>query len=183
MRLNFSTRTLLVATAFVGAGCATILHPNLFISSGLFLVAVVLLLVGIVAALVRKGPARAYWIGFVVFGVSYFSLAMHWDRAAARPDNSSYSYRFPITNAIVWARWKISGEQPPFVQLSGPGFQYMQSTTPFWGSSGWISTSTTFDPVIDRFSNALLGGHSLITVLFAIAGGWIGSRLGAREDP
>jgi hypothetical protein len=183
MRLSFSIRALLVSTAIVGAGCSTVLHGNALLTSGLFLFAVVSLLFGIVAALVRRGPARDYWIGFVVFGVGYFGLALHWDRAVARPDNSSYGYRFPITNVIVWARWKTSGEQPPMVTMSGPGFQWMQTTAPYWSSSGWMSTSATFYPTLDRFSNTVLGGHSLSTVLFAIAGGWAGSRFGVRSEP
>src|SRR5262249_22315984 len=74
-RLNLSMRRLLIGTAAIAVGCGALVSANDFIGSLVLTTTVVVLLVAIVAALMRTGRARAFWIGFAIAGVGYFLLA------------------------------------------------------------------------------------------------------------
>ena len=73
-RFQFSLRALLGATAFVAVACSTLLYASGTIASVVFTVTVIVLLAAIVAALFRQGTARAFWVGFAIFGWSYVWL-------------------------------------------------------------------------------------------------------------
>lgn len=74
-RFQFSLRALLGATAFVAVACSTLLYASATIASVVFTLTVVVLLAAVAAALFRRGAARAFWVGFAIFGWAYLLLA------------------------------------------------------------------------------------------------------------
>ncbi len=97
MRIRFTLRQLLGLVVYVAIACAGLLHPTANMASAVFTLTATLLFVGVLAAVGRKGSARAFWIGFAVAGWGYLWMA-HW------ADEESY---YQITSP-----WKL--------QTSGP---------------------------------------------------------------
>ena len=66
--VQFSIRQLLIAVAFVGLGMAALLNANPWWQSAAWTVTILLLSAAILLAVYRVEQARAFWIGFLVFG-------------------------------------------------------------------------------------------------------------------
>lgn len=97
MRFRFSLRQLMALVVFVAIGCAGLVHPSRYLASAIFTLTVMALFVAVLAAVGRKGPRRAFWIGFAIAGWGYF-WAAHW------ADETSY---FDIQT-----RWKLQTDGP-----------------------------------------------------------------------
>lgn len=59
----------------VALGCAALRQPSEFGVSAAITALVGALFMGILAALFRRGEARAFWLGFALFGGGYFVIA------------------------------------------------------------------------------------------------------------
>ena len=70
-RLRFSLTRLLVSVSLLAVACAALLTPSEFWAAVACGLAMLLLATATLAALVRQGPARAFWIGCAVFGWGY----------------------------------------------------------------------------------------------------------------
>ncbi len=84
-RFQFSLRALLGSAVFVAVACPSLLYASETIASLVFTATAVLLLAAVVAALFRRGPARAFWVGFAIFGWGYLWLAYRPDNPFALP--------------------------------------------------------------------------------------------------
>ena len=71
--MRFSILTLLGLVALAAIATAALLNANDICGRVSYSVTFVVLLVAVVAAIVLRGRLRAFWIGFAVFGVAYFS--------------------------------------------------------------------------------------------------------------
>jgi hypothetical protein len=183
MNIRFSMRAILAATALIAVDIVSILHPHPLLSAALVVAAGLRVLVGIVAAIVRRGPARAYWVGLAVFGVAYFALCTVWDRVIPSPSTGTYRFGLPTTNLVVWMRWQFLGES---VSGSPTYMTPTQSLTMFGG--GWVSSAGitiwpgSFSLFQDPLTNAIQAGHSLFVAVFAWLGGWVGNTFSKRNE-
>src|SRR5215213_4447474 len=75
MRIRFSTKGLMIATAFVSVAFAGFIYPNPIFAAGVYTGAFVIILCGIPAAVLGHGHLRAYWIGFTICGAGFFAFA------------------------------------------------------------------------------------------------------------
>src|SRR5438876_2766461 len=71
---RFTIRKLLAATAVVALGCLALLKSSDMVAAAMMGAVALMLMAGIVLAIYRLGDARAFWIGFAVFGWSYLFL-------------------------------------------------------------------------------------------------------------
>jgi hypothetical protein len=69
--MRFSLMTLLAILSVLAICLAAILYPNIYVATFFSTAMLVLVLFGISAAKICGGGARAYWVGFSVFGGSY----------------------------------------------------------------------------------------------------------------
>lgn len=66
--LQFSLRHLLIAVAFVAVACTALLNANVWWVGGIWLITIGALVVGVLAAVFRRGERQAFWIGFAIVG-------------------------------------------------------------------------------------------------------------------
>src|SRR3954452_7502725 len=75
MRIRFSIKGLMIATAFASVAFAGFIYPNPILAASVYTGAFVIILCGIPAAALGNDRVRAYWIGFTICGAGFFALA------------------------------------------------------------------------------------------------------------
>jgi hypothetical protein len=151
------------------------------------------ILFGIAAAMLRHGRARAFWVGFAVFGAGYFALVTY----SKRDENNAA--------ARLMRQW--GWQQPQITQTAEPQLVTSifliwadQHLRPMRAQAGPANLVTAPDGTLVRTTRQPIGltmrgnvaginfefvtiGHAIFTVLFALAGGFLGSWIYRRESP
>jgi hypothetical protein len=170
--LRFSLKTMLLLFTVVAVCIAGLVYSNIAWAAFFYTVAFVIVLTGIVGALVRRGPARAFWIGFALFGGGYFALALIGENSLARFGSDMRQGAQPpklaTTQVFIWAERYIHTDasnnsntarfNPNLVFNSG-GIAYYQ-----------LTPSQYFVQI----------GHSIFTLIIALMGGWIGLQFSRK---
>jgi hypothetical protein len=165
--LQFSLLTLFGLVTIVALGCAALRSPSELWASSLFTFTIVVLLAAILRAILRRGPARAFWIGFALFGWGYLLLIFGpWFGRCPAPPLLS-------TEALTYLQAKLHKSQPaPPQMITAPPYSQMVVSG---GSGGAVTTVwSTVSPAplgpagIDWFQSI---GHSLLAQFAGILGG------------
>jgi hypothetical protein len=155
--VRFSLKTLLVLFTAIPVAIAGLLYANMVWGALFYTTAFLLLLTGIVGAIVRQGRARAFWIGFAVFGMGYFCVALAGENGVARYQTnnmqSSFDPKLATSKLLIWSK--------PYLQQGAAS-----NVTP---SSRAMFLSTIAN------DDYLIVGHSIFTVIVAMIGGWVGT--------
>ena len=177
MRVRFSLRQLMALVAFVAIGCGGLIRPSVYLASLIFTGTLLVLLVAILGAVGRRGPARVFWIGFAIAGSGYLWLA-HW------ADEESYT---------VSTDWRLQTSGPLFTTKllrlahgalhpapqgnpGGRGFFAVPlepTLAPVFGqmripNPNSAAAAATYEAELGAFMRI---GHSLWALLFAYLGG------------
>jgi hypothetical protein len=183
-RFRFTIASLLVVVLVLGVGIAALREASDFWNSGVFTVALGVMVVSVFLAIHRSDSRRAFWLGFALFGGGYLALSLV----------PSIESRLMTTKALAYLDSKVPGRTQTFftVRLAGagpgtPGNQLQAvafspqgnqvatssvGTVRLWDVatgrlvSGWGGTSENFVRI----------GHSLLALL----AGWIGGLLSRR---
>jgi hypothetical protein len=167
--MRFSLRMLLVLFTVVAVSVAGLLYANPAWAAFFYTTAFGFVLTGVVGAVVRHGPARGYWIGFAIFGGGYFALALIHENfllryAVDRP--MGQEPRLATSQLFLWAERYIhrnaSGDR-------STGFGPGRPATFSMGGVSYVPASPT-----DYFVEV---GHSILTLVLAVIGGWVGKTL------
>jgi hypothetical protein len=75
-RFRITIAQSLAIVLFVGLACAAMRICNVWTSSAVFTIAVVMVLAAFLGAIGRKGHARMIWAGFGIFGLAYILLGL-----------------------------------------------------------------------------------------------------------
>jgi hypothetical protein len=148
--MRFSLKVLLVAFTSVAVSFAGLIYANLPWASSFYTAAFVVVLTGVVGALVRPWPERGYWIGFALFAGGYFWLALVAEgslRFAGFQRGATLEPKLATTHLLLWSERSLRAENSPrgaFGVNRGPTEYFLQV------------------------------GHSIFTLLFALAGGKLG---------
>jgi hypothetical protein len=73
-KFRFSIRTILIIIAYAAIALPGLVHPTRAWVGVMYGITVVLLFYSIVTAIYQTERARAFWIGFALFGVGYLGL-------------------------------------------------------------------------------------------------------------
>lgn len=159
MALRFSIKTLLAAFTVVAVCCAGLTFANNAWANFFYTAALTMVLVGVVAAVVRRGPTRAFWIGFAVFATGHFVMADREERYLVLPGqyNINREPSLATTQLMLAARdWVASLTTPArprnpraIYAPQGPGIVQ-------------VGGQATFYP--DRPGNFVLIGNSIFTL-------------------
>jgi hypothetical protein len=170
--MRFSLKSLLAATLLVALGCVGVFYASRVMAAWFFTATLLALLFATVAALVRRRAARAYWIGFTVFGAPYFLISIFGDvRPIVNRDGQVSAWEEPrllTSQFLLWADNFARQRQPERAASVNPGAAYV-TLQMILLSRGWSG-------------HTLVIGHSLFTMLFALIGGGIGRWLYRSGD-
>jgi hypothetical protein len=115
-RWQFSLFTLLVAMTCVGLGCVALSSPSELWTGLVFVLAVGSLLVAGLCIVYRDGRARAFAVGFVIFGTAYFLVSQ-----GDTPDVPVAHTQLPTTRWGIALYLLLHGEQNvQTIQAVGP---------------------------------------------------------------
>jgi hypothetical protein len=184
-RFRFSIASLLLAVLTFGLAFAALREPTDPWDSAMLGLSLLLLLISTLFAVHRPGERRAYWLGFALFGWSYFVLSQI----------STIESRLPTTKGLAYLDSKIADR--------AFNMTFTIATTPTPGGPGqpvqaaaFMTTGTTLvtnQATGVRFWNAATGapmagpngtsenfvriGHSLLALVLAMIGGHLSRTL------
>jgi hypothetical protein len=168
--MRFSLRTLLVGFAFISVGCAGFLYANRLWATSSFTAALLFVVAGGVASLIRRGQAQAYWIGLTLFSGAYFWVAMFSEKLDPTAHGGNYwsEPKLATSTIILWLDDRLSeahiGNHSIWTTgaLGEGSYRVIES----WGPA----------------THSLKIGHSVFTVFFGLMGGWFGRWPAKRNE-
>ncbi|MBI3465756.1 MAG: hypothetical protein HY000_22290 [Planctomycetes bacterium] len=84
--LRFSLLGLMVAVVLAAVACAALRYASELWASAVLTAAIGMLLVSVLGMVLRRGPVRAFWFGFTLFGSAYLILVFApWCSVNVRP--------------------------------------------------------------------------------------------------
>jgi hypothetical protein len=161
--MRFSMKSMLATFVFVAVSFFGVLYANAFLATCFTTAAFLIVLCGILAAMLCVGRARAYWIGFAVFGAGYFLLAMFGERLID-PGSQSAIIVVESDNVVSAEPRLLTTEFLIWVE------EYIALLVP----SG--NEPRPYEHLVFFLTN----GHAIFTILFALIGGAMGSWMGRR---
>jgi hypothetical protein len=161
--LRFSIANLLTAVAIIAVGLAALNSPSRLTVGLVTIVTLGVLLAAILGAIYRAGEARAFWLGFAVFGWSYFLVAFSpvFSDVKAQIDLPLRAFR----DAFFTVRIPAGGDLTR-TQSMDTGYEPATNTTLAWPS--WHH----------HFGGTI---HCVVTLLFALVGGIVGQWFSASS--
>jgi hypothetical protein len=95
-----TVKGLMVIVAVIGVAIAALIRPYKFWAIVLSLLQVTLCLTAVLGLVFRRGPERAFWIGFALFGWAYFILTvvLFWQHDVV---NSPMSFPRAVGESLV----------------------------------------------------------------------------------
>jgi hypothetical protein len=202
-RFRFSVRNLLWAVLVLGLSLAVLQWNSAILASVAFTIFLGLLALGLTGAFCRRGAARAFWIGFTIFGWLYAETAfpLAGDNASpstwvlgflSRPYMSSQQPTSPVIltellfdfasvnsplrkGAKVMAQWRSGGYYEATISEIRGG-QYLATWTD--GSApSWV----TRNQIEVTSAAGRQAAHSVMAIFFALAGGGVAQAFFWRE--
>jgi hypothetical protein len=129
------------------------------------------LLAAVLGAVIRRGPARTFFLGFAVFGVTYF-VFVNWDWVGGPVGHdltdglrALAERAIPPDPNLATANSVYSSRNTPIPQLP-PGFNYFEA-------------AQNHEQRLGRFVQT---GRMALTLLFALLGGLVGRAIARSEE-
>jgi hypothetical protein len=154
-RIRFRIANLLVLVLFLAVGLAALRAATEPWDKALFGGTFVLLLVSVLLAVHRPGRARAFWLGFALFGWAYLVASLV----------PSVEARLPTTRALAYLDAKVPGRD-----YAGRELLWDTLTGNVLGGSGAASPE-----------HFLRIGHALLALAMGCAGGGLSRALAAGD--
>ena len=184
--LRFSLLSLMGAVLVVAVACAALRFASELWASAVLTTTIGMLLVGVLGSVLRRGPARAFWFGFTLFGSAYLILAFApWCYANVRP-------QFLTSKLLAYLHAKLQPASPLLSYGSDGGtvsLRVEQLATldsavvnaVAFSADGMllVSGTTTQRPTWEHFERV---GHSLFGLLVALLGGLLARYVFARRS-
>ena len=164
MRLQFSLLGVMGIIAFVAFACASLASPSFLWTSIVWTTAVAILAISVVAAVARHGESRCFWASFALFGWGYMALTLGpWFE-----DNTGEL--LPTRLMLDSIGLRLGFDVPDHTQIPG-----------IWLNLPYAQGQP---PARDLFHYVLflVSGHSLIAIMVALGGGFLGRVLYVPRD-
>lgn len=162
-RPRFSLRLLLALFLFVAVGCAALLRSTPIIASAVCGTSLLLRLAAIPLCAYRIGSRRAFWFGFALFGLSYYTIVCGpWQSPGADLQVVRLRGRLPTTKLLVWAHSKLPTK--PVAPPNGGGAGMFQI------GGGLGGTITPMQVPITEWDDFAVVGQALWSIVIALLG-------------
>jgi hypothetical protein len=205
-RPRYSIASVLLVISFLAVAIAALREATDLWDSGVFTVTAGLLLASVLLAVHRTGRGRAFWLGFALFGWSYLIANLIPPIEArllttkalafidARVPRAAFADRDGVVDLFLAnASAYLADVSAPNVVVGNPGGGTFRDVTPGPAAdpglqpSGWEtvvwSTSTGWKLLLGTggsSGNFVRIGHSLLTLLVAMAGGALSRSIHLR---
>jgi hypothetical protein len=176
---------------FVAIACAALLSANEWWTAFLSIASIAALLVAVLAAVYLRGPGRAFWFGFALFGWVYVVILFWPDRTEPGVfPHEALVDQLPTTRVLQYA-YEHHPRRPPADSPGSTGF-FAVSPEPSSDSPGLVvqgmggarpalrgAPGVSYVLVEDFFSV----GHWLWAILLAWLGGLLARFFASRAQP
>lgn len=172
--MSYSMRALLAMMACVALVTTSLVYPSPALGDLFYTVGLLTVGVAILFSIYSRGPRRAYWIGFTLLFVGYFSNSV-WPselrgtlslvQRLGRPGSFSQGL---ITTRLLQNLYEL---------LHGPMSASGMPTTNVFRSGQMTSAATA----MSQYASFFAVGHTTIAFLFGVVGGTIARRIALRS--
>jgi hypothetical protein len=177
-RLRFTIGTLLALVLFLAVAFAALREATDLWDSGVFTLTSAVLVVGVLLSFHRTGKGRAFWLGFALFGWAYLVASL------VPPVES----RLLTTKGLAFIDSKLPGRAvtASFTITANTGATVDVVGSPPNGQTLTATSVRLWNTPTGRFlavspESFVRIGHSLLSLIFALAGGRLSCWL-ARDD-
>jgi hypothetical protein len=159
--MSFSLRTLLLFMAASAVVFASLIYATSAVADAFYTVGLLTIAVAVIAAIYRREPGRAYWVGFLVVFAGYYGHTV-WPseiRATWIAVSDDFGFRSPgmlTTRVLSWCFEGLNGAMP-----SGNFFNRSPS------QPGGLA---------ERYVAFLTIGHTAIAWILGVCGGMLAQR-------
>ncbi len=94
MRTRLSIRGMMISVVYVAIGLVSLKDPSEFVTRALFNLTLAILLSGLLLIFYRRGRARAFWVGLVLFGSCYLALYLGFQDSSLAKTTNLTDYLF-----------------------------------------------------------------------------------------
>jgi hypothetical protein len=200
-RIRFSIANLLLVISFVAVAIAALREATDLWDSGIFSLTAGLLLASVLLAVHRTGRSRAFWLGFALFGWSFLIATLIPPIEARLLTTKALAFIDARVPRAAFADFDSDGVvdlflanvSAPSVVVRDSGDGTFRDVTPGptadpgnkpsrWETVVW-STSTGWKMLLGTggtSENVVRIGHSLLTLLVAMAGGALSRAIHLR---
>jgi hypothetical protein len=174
-RFRFRIGTLLILIIVLGVAFGALRESSDIWDSGVFTLALTILLVSILLAIHRTEKRRVFWMGFALFGAAYMAMSLV----------PSIESRLITTKALTFLDSKLLGRS-----LASNLYSVINSGVRFAPDGSRLATASQGQVKIwDGATGKLVDGWSGTTEnfvrighsLFALLAGWFGGLLSRRQ--
>lgn len=160
---RFSLRSLLGLFLLVAVGCAALLRATPIIAAAVCGTSLLLLLAAIPLCAYRIGSRRAFWFGFALFGLSYYTIVCGpWQAPGADLQVVRLRDRLPTSRLLVWAHSKLPTKPGSLPNGGGGGF--------FQIGGGLGAPITPMQVPITEWGDFAVVGQALWSIVVALLG-------------
>ncbi|HEV3164636.1 MAG TPA: hypothetical protein VGZ22_11460 [Isosphaeraceae bacterium] len=167
-----SIRLLMILVVLTGIGMAALTHPTALWDSALLSVSALLLLSAGVAAGLLRGPRRAYWAGFTIFGLGYLLLTTS---PGIRP-------RLLTTRGLEYLFPKVV--RPPIMTERHLDRDAMERAIKTWMNGYKSPSMSPFSSTMEfsaLYRDFMQISHTVIVLLLASLGGFAAHLFALRQ--
>ena len=167
-RFRISLATLLVIVAVLALGLAGMVSASRLATAAMATVTLALLLAAILAAWLLAGSARAFWVGFALFGWTYLVL-VNWDWVGGQFGHDLTAGLGDLAELLVP---EATGPDPGLIAPSivpAPGRR--------------VNPQIELEQLRQaKVGNLVEFGRMLLSLLFALVGGFLARTMAARHE-
>jgi hypothetical protein len=160
---QFSVRQLLIAVAFVAVGIVALRNANSYWMSAIWGTVPLLLAVGILLVIFRRGGSQAFWIGFALFGGMYAAVVMlaYWPAGNSPRYDPLVYHQLWTTRLNDWAYVKMIPAPQRESHIANPAAQTAAGGSGFTGGMGpgGFPGGSGFAGFPGGFGNSFGGGN------------------------
>ena len=162
-RLKYSLTCLLVGTAAMAVSITSLVFASVFWASFCLSIAIFTLAIGILGLVYRRGAKRAFWLGFTLFGCSYFVLVF------APGFDHVIGHRLVTTKILGYIEPSVRRTEDPLRSIFSVSARAV-ATNPMQEALYSVAPDEGYPPQWSHFQQA---GHAGFSLLIAAAGGLV----------
>jgi hypothetical protein len=171
--MQFSIRTLLLFTTGVAITVASLRFANTIVGDLFYTLGLLTIAFAVLAAIYRRGPQRAFWVGFVVLFAGYFCHTVWPSEVRGTWTLMQRMGSLGVSKSEISTTRLLNAA---FETLPGP------AALPYTGTTyNYNPRSPRANQTANQYMNFMTIGHTSIAFLFGVLGGVVAQRFATRS--
>lgn len=168
--MHFSIRTLFLFTTAVAVTVASLSYASPIIGDLYYTLGLLTIAFATLAAIYRRGPQRAYWVGFVVLFAGYFCHTVWPSELRGTWNMMQQIGNLGVTTSGISTTRLLNG-----------GFEVLHGSTISSSRMRPYNPGSRFNSDVEKYMAYMTIGHTAIAFLFGVIGGAVARRFALQS--